>query len=108
MRNIPSSELSMSTAFNEFELSAVAYPNGRIAVLLAQYPHLTETERDELVHFTKSASRDEMRNLRSIPGLRSKLDRLIPDHSDQSRPVAMPSLWIAAMVIAIIGTLLFL
>lgn len=99
----------MSTAFNEFELSAVAYPNGRIAVLLAQYPHLSEMERDELVHFTKSASRDEMRNLRSIPGLRGKLDRLMPDHVDQSRPGSVPSLWIvAAVAIAVVGTLLFL
>src|SRR5690606_39580497 len=30
----------MSTRFNEFELSALAYPNGRIAVLLARYPHI--------------------------------------------------------------------
>lgn len=86
----------MSTMFNEFELSAMAYPNGRIAVLLAQYPHHTEEERDELVSFAMSASPEEMRNLRSIPALRGKLDRLMRDQPDHPTARAQQSWWIAA------------
>lgn len=90
----------MSTMFNEFELSAMAYPNGRIAVLLAQYPDHTQEEHDELVSFAMSASPEEMRNLRSIPALRGKLDRLLRDQPGHSGTGARQSWWIAAAAAA--------
>jgi len=95
----------MSTAFNEFQLSAAAYPNGRIAVLLARYPHLIEEEREELFRFTQRASREEMRNLRNIPALRDKLDRLMRDHPDHFRPASESSFWIVTAVV--IGLFVF-
>jgi hypothetical protein len=97
----------MSTTFNEFQLSAIAYPNGRIAVLLAQYPHVNDTQRDELVRFIDEASPAELRNLRGLSPLRGKLDRLLAEQPADFRTAGRVSLWIGAAV-ALAGLALWL
>ncbi len=88
----------MSTRFNEFELSALAYPNSRIAVLLARHPHIGEPEREELARFIQTASPDELRNLRSLPLLRGKLDRLV-NNEPAAPAIRLPTLlWIGLVV----------
>jgi hypothetical protein len=93
----------MATAFNEFALSADAYPNGRIAVLLARYPRLADTELDELVSFARRAAPEELRHLRTVPTITGKLDRLIRDHPDQLPQAPQPLAWFAVAALLVLA-----
>ena len=75
------------TCFNEFEVSAAAYPDGRIAVLLSYYPNLSREELKEVIGFVRSARDDQIRRLRSTPGSSRKLDKFLRDNR-----ALMPSL----------------
>src|SRR5690606_1182570 len=88
----------MSTRLNELELSALAYPNGRIAVLLARCPHIGEPEREELTRLIQTASPDELRNLRRMPLLRGKIDCRV--NNEPARPASTMAtlLWIGLVV----------
>jgi len=98
----------MATAYNEFALSTDAYPNGRIAVLLARYPRLNADELDELVSFAKQAPADETRHLRTIATIAGKLDRLMRDHPDQFRPAPQPLGWLAAAALLVMAAVALL
>ena len=72
---------------NEFEVSAAAYPDDRIAVLLSYYPNLSREELKEVIGFVRSARDDQIRRLRSTPGSSRKLDKFLRDNR-----ALMPSL----------------
>jgi len=91
----------MTIAVNEFELSAAAYPHGRVAVLLARYPRLSRRELDEVISFVQRASPAELRNLRSNPALPRNLDRLLSDQSARLQHGSTPIPWL--LVAALLG-----
>ena len=68
------------TTINELGLAAMAYPNGRVAVLLSRYPRVSGEELDELLAFTSQTRTAEIQGLRGIPAIRPQLDRLSQDH----------------------------
>ena len=95
-------ELPMSRITNEFELAAVAYPNGRIAVLLSRYPRVSGEELDELFAFAKAASTVELHRLRSIAMVKRKLDRLAGDHPERLARRKGDLAWTGAAVTTIL------
>ncbi len=85
---------------NEFEVSAAAYPDGRIAVLLSYYPSLSREELKEVIGFVRSAREDQIRRLRSTPGNSRKLDKFLRDNRAlMPNPYAKASSIVAAVVI---------
>jgi hypothetical protein len=85
---------------NEFEVSAAAYPDGRIAVLLSYYPNLSREELKEVIGFVRSARDDQIRRLRSTPGNSRKLDKFLRDNRAlMPNPNAKTSSIFAAVVI---------
>ena len=64
---------------NEFGISAAAYPHGRIAVLLSNYPELTKPHFDEVLHFIRKARPAELQRLRSSARARANLERFLAD-----------------------------
>lgn len=67
---------------NEFSISAAAYPDGRIAVLLSRYPELSDAEFKEVLGFIRKARASELRRLRSSGQVGVKLDRFLVDYRD--------------------------
>lgn len=64
---------------NEFGISAAAYPDGRIAVLLSHYPELSKPDFDEVVRFIRKARPAQLQRLRSSEAVRTNLDRFLVD-----------------------------
>ncbi|WP_156103364.1 hypothetical protein [Sphingobium herbicidovorans] len=85
---------------NEFEVSAAAYPDGRIAVLLSYYPDLSREELKEVIGFVRLARDDQIRRLRSTPRNSRKLDKVLRDNRAlMPSPHAKTSSIVAAVVI---------
>lgn len=86
---------------NEFGFSAAAYPDGRIAVLLARYPELSHTDFREVLAFVRKATPTQLRRLRSSEVVRSKLDQFLCDHQIVPARRLINSAQIAVAIITI-------
>lgn len=89
---------------NEFGISAAAYPDGRIAVLLSHYPELSGGDFEEVLHFVRRARRAELQRLRSSEVVRVKLERFLVDQRSLLRRDGERIIW----TISAIAIMLFM
>lgn len=87
---------------NEFGISAAAYPDGRIAVLLARYPDLSHADFHEVLAFVRQAGPVQLRRLRSSELVRRKLDRFITEQADTLGTRREAFRWTAFAVFALL------
>ena len=99
----------MTIIYNELDLDERAFPNGRVAVLLARYPFLSQCEADEIIAFLKTARRMEIAHLDSIGTVRPKLVRFMEVHRHRLAPPVANALWlcVASLMILLLCWLLW-
>lgn len=91
-----------SGVINEFAISSAAYPHGRIAVLLAQYPNLLPSELDEVTNFVKWAQATQLKRLRSSAVVSRKLDKFIVEQNFQVMPNRERIIWAITALLMIV------
>lgn len=91
-----------SGEMNEFGISAAAYPDGRVAVLLSRYPALRPSEFDEVMQFVRRARPAQLQRLRSSAVVSNKLDKFLAQQHYHFMTTTERMIWTIAAVLMIL------
>ncbi|MES1972903.1 MAG: hypothetical protein V4472_10630 [Pseudomonadota bacterium] len=84
---------------NEFDISAAAFPDGRIAVLLLRYPDISRAEFAAVLDFIKGARPSQLRRLRSRDVVHLKLERFLVEQQQLITSARERLVWTAAAIV---------